>query len=63
MEIYTNELGHMIKMTFKNLVLYNQRTDDLRAWYVASGTRVLPRLFKWWPWGDLGLNKYMKICE
>ena len=32
---------------FKNLFLQNQKADDLESWYVASGTQVLPSLFKW----------------
>ena len=39
---------------FKSL-LQNQWTDDLETWHVALGTRVLKRLFKWWPWVDLDL--------
>ena len=33
----------MVK-TFKNLLLRNQKADDLETWYAAS---VLPSLFKW----------------
>ena len=42
---------HMVK-TYKNLLLQNSVTDGLRTWYVALGTWVLPRLFKWWSWVD-----------
>ena len=31
----------MVK-TLKNLLLQNQKADDLESWYVASGARVLP---------------------
>ena len=31
--------------TFKNL-LWNQEADDLETWYTASGTQMLPDLFK-----------------
>ena len=34
---------------FKNLLLWNLKADDLEIWYAASGTRVLPSLFKWYP--------------
>ena len=39
---------YMVK-TLNNL-LRNQKADDLETWYAASGVRVLPSLFKWWPW-------------
>ena len=41
--------------TLKNLLLRNQKADDLEVWYAASGAQVLPTLFKWWPWVDLDL--------
>ena len=44
-------LPYMIK-TSKNL-LQNQEADDIETWYTASGTQVLPNLFKWWHWVDL----------
>ena len=31
--------------TLKNLLLRNQKADDLESWYVASGAGVLPSLF------------------
>ena len=31
----------MVK-TFKNLLLRNQKADDLETWFAASGTQVLP---------------------
>ena len=45
---------HMTKMasrpiygkTFKNLLLRNQEADDLETWYTASGTQILPNVFK-----------------
>ena len=45
-KIYAKYFGHMIKMaatpiyykkTFKNLLLQNQKADDLGTWYVALG--------------------------
>ena len=36
-------------------LLWNQKADDLESWYAASGTWVLPSLFKWWLWVDLDL--------
>ena len=41
--------------TLKNLLLRNQKADGLETSYAASGARVLPNLFKWWPWVDLDL--------
>ena len=38
---------YMVK-TFENLLLQNQKADDLGTWYVASGLWGLPSLFKWW---------------
>ena len=34
----------MVK-SLKNLLLWNQKADDLETWYAASGARVLPNLF------------------
>ena len=53
-KIYTNCFGHMTKMaempiygkTLKNLLLENQKADDLGTWYVASGMWGLPSLFR-----------------
>ena len=45
---------YMVK-TLKNLLLRNQKADDLGTWYAALGARVLPSLFKWWPWIDLDI--------
>ena len=39
----------------KNLFLWNKKADDLETWYAASGARVLPSLFKWWPCVDFDL--------
>ena len=41
---------YMVK-TLNNLLLWNQKADDLESWYAASGIRVLhlPSLFKWCP--------------
>ena len=55
MKMCSNGPGHMTKMaatpiygkkTFKNLLLQNQKADDLGTWYVALGMRGLPSLFK-----------------
>ena len=45
---------YMVK-NFKNLLLWNQKADDLETWYAASSTQVLPSLFEWWPLVDLDL--------
>ena len=53
-KVYSNGPGHMTKWppclymvkTLKNLLLQNQKADDLETWYAASGARVLPSLFK-----------------
>ena len=62
MKVYTKGPGHMTKMTAvpiydKNLknLLRNQKAYDLETCYVALSVRVLPSLFKWWPWVDLDL--------
>ena len=34
------------KKTSKNLRIQNQEVDDLETWYTASGTQVLPNMFK-----------------
>ena len=51
----------MIK-TLKNLLVRNDKAYDLET----SGPRVLPSLFKWWPWVDLdvfyGKVKFGPIC-
>ena len=41
--------------TFKNLLFWNQKVDDHETWHAALVPRVLPNLFKWWPWVDLDL--------
>ena len=41
--------------TFKNLLLWNQKADDLETWYAALGAQILPSLIKWWHWVDLDL--------
>ena len=53
-KVYSNGPGHMTKTAampiyvknLKNLLLLNQKADDLESWYVSSGARVLPSLFK-----------------
>ena len=53
--VYSNGPGHMIKMAdmpiygkknLKNILLENQKADDIETWNAASGARVLPSLFK-----------------
>ena len=50
----------------KNLLLRNQKADDLDTWYEASGDRVLPYIFKVWRWVDLdlfyGKVKFGPLC-
>ena len=36
---------YMVK-TLKNLLLWNQKAEDLESWYVASGARIVSSLFK-----------------
>ena len=45
---------YMVK-TFKNLLLRNQRANNLGPWYVALGPWAHQSLFKWWPWVDVDL--------
>ena len=50
----SNGPGRMTKMAampvygknLKNLLLRNQKADDLKSWCAAFGDRVLPSLFK-----------------
>ena len=51
---------YMVK-TVTNL-LRNQKADDLKTWCAASGARVLPHLFKCWPWVDRRRPDKMPIC-
>ena len=52
-KVCSNDPGHMTKMAIvlmygknlKNLLLLNQKVDDLKTCYVASGTQVLLNLF------------------
>ena len=55
MQVCSRGLGHMTKMAamsiygkknFKNLLLQNQRANDLMAWYVALGPWSYYSLFK-----------------
>ena len=32
---------------------WQSMADVVETWYTASGTRVLPSSFKWWPWVDI----------
>ena len=60
MKVCSNGPGHMTKMAAmpiygKNLNKSSSlepKGDDLETWYAASDARVLPSLFKWWPWVD-----------
>ena len=54
-KVCSNGPGHMTKVAAmpiygknlkKNLLLRNQKADDLEIWYAASSARVLPSLFK-----------------
>ena len=53
-KVCSNGLVQMTKMaampiynkTLKNLLLRNQKADDLETWYAASGAQVLLSLFK-----------------
>ena len=54
MKVCSNGPGHVTMMAampiygkiLKNFRLRNQKSYDLETWYVASGARVLPSLFK-----------------
>ena len=55
MKICSTGLCHMTNMAtmpiygkknVKNLLLWNQKANNLESWNAASGTRVLPNLFK-----------------
>ena len=54
-KVYINGSGHMTKMaampiymvkTFKNLLLQNQKSNDLETWHETSGTQALQSLHK-----------------
>ena len=52
-KVCSNDPGHMTKLAAmpiygkkKNLLLQNQKADDLESWYTALGAQVLPNLFK-----------------
>ena len=53
-KVCSNDQGHVTKMAampiygknLKNLLLRNQKADDLETWYAALGAHVLPSLFK-----------------
>ena len=38
--------GQYMLKAFKNLLLQNQKADDLESWYVALSAQVLSNLFK-----------------
>ena len=53
---------YMVK-TLKNLLLRNQKVNDLETWYAALAAQVLPSLFKRWPWVDPdGKVKFGSLC-
>ena len=53
-KVCSNGPGYITKMAampiynknLKNLLIRNQKADDLETWYEASGARVLQSLFK-----------------
>ena len=53
-KVCSNGPAHMTKMAaipicnknLKNVLLRNQKADDIESWYAASGAPVLPILFK-----------------
>ena len=53
-KVCSNGPGHITKMAampiynknLKNLLIRNEKADDLETWYEASGARVLQSLFK-----------------
>ena len=55
MNIYATGFGHITKMAampmyvkhpFKNILLWNQRANDIGTWYVQLGMWALPSLHK-----------------
>ena len=46
---------YMVKKWKIVFLLWNQKADDLESLYAALDTRVLPNLFRWWPWVDFDL--------
>ena len=52
--------------TLKNLLLRNQKADDLETCYAASDAQTQSNLFKWWPWIDIdlfyGKVKFGPLC-
>ena len=59
--VCSNGLGHMIKMVAMPIYGKNlQKSTSLKPngwwpWNAASGTQVLPSMFKWWTWVDCDL--------
>ena len=66
MPIYGKNLKKSSSLEPKNLLLWNQKTNDLETWYAALGTWVLPSLFNWWLWVYLdlfyGKDKFVPLC-
>ena len=62
-EVCSNGPGHLTKMAAmpkygKNplkILPGTKKGIALETWYAASGTQILPSLFKWWPLADLRL--------
>ena len=74
-KVCSNGPGHMTKVAAMaiydknlkiNLLLRNQKANDLESWYASSGAWVLPSLLKWWPWVNLdifyGKVKFGPLC-
>ena len=73
MKVCSNGPGHMTKMAAMPIYGENikksspePKANNIETWYAASGARVLPSLFKWWPWVDLdlfyGKIKFGPLC-
>ena len=70
MKICSNVLDHMTKMAsrpiygknLQNILLRNKEACDPESWYTATGTQVLPNLFKWWQWVYLDLFMICSNC-
>ena len=47
--------------TFKSLILWNKKADDVESWYAAFGIQVLKNMIKQWPGVDLDLFPYIFV--
>ena len=66
-KVCSNDPGHMAKRATmpiydKKLLLWNQLVDIVETWYTASGTRLLPSLFKWWHFYSKVNFGFLCIC-